>query len=74
MQQSDLDGIARSGALARQRGASFHANPHYSGAAWESPQQMSEWHNVASAWAAGWLREDAGRDEAVAGLLRVRSW
>ena len=74
MQQSDLDGIARSGQLARDRGLSFHENPHYAGPSWETEQQMVEWHSVASAWAAGWLKNDAGRDRAIANLMRVIMW
>ena len=75
MEQSDLDGIARDGARARKRGVSFHANPHYDTAMpWSTEAHMLEWHSVTSAWASGWLREDAGRDEHVAALMRHRLW
>jgi hypothetical protein len=74
MQQSDLEGIARSGALARQRGISFHSNPHYSALMGETEADMLEWNDVANAWSAGWLREDAGRDKEIARLMLMRYW
>jgi hypothetical protein len=73
MQTSDLEGINRSGAIARSRGESFHANPHYMGT-WKTMDEMMQWHRVASAWASGWLKEDRGRDAAIAGLQRVAFW
>ena len=58
MQQSDLEGIARSGAAARAAGGSFHSNPHYaSPVQWETVKQLTAWHDIANAWAAGWLMQ-----------------
>ena len=66
MQQSDLDGIQRSGAIARERGVSFFENPHHF-----APEN---WTELSSAWAAGWRQADMGREEALAALDRVKFW
>jgi hypothetical protein len=68
MQQSDIKGIERSGAQARERGVSFFANPHLSEAG-DSLVPAS-----AIAWAAGWREADGGKDAALAALDRVRYW
>ena len=70
MQQSDLDGIERSGVLARTRCWSYFDNPWLLG---DMPFG-DEWEAAVSAWWAGWMREDAGRDKAIAQLMRVRMW
>lgn len=75
MEKSDFEGFKRNGALARQRGESFHSNPHYdSPMSWSAVEHMLQWHDVCSAWAAGWLAEDNGRDQAMARQLTVRYW
>lgn len=75
MQKSDLEGFGRSGALARRSGESFHSNPHYSTPnSWATVEHMLQWHNTSSAWAAGWLAEDNGRDQVVARQLNVKYW
>lgn len=75
MQQSDLEGIARSGAAARAAGGSFHSNPHYaSPVQWETVKQLTAWHDIANAWAAGWLDQDAGRARELAALMRLTYW
>jgi hypothetical protein len=70
MQQSDLDGITRSGAQARARGASFFDNPHLIS---DAPFD-NQWMTVVDAWSTGWLQEDAGRDPQMQALARVRYW
>jgi len=70
MHQSDLDGITRSGAQARDRGASCFDNPHLISDAPFDKQWMSE----VDPWSAGWLQEDAGRDPQMQALARVRYW
>jgi hypothetical protein len=67
--QPDIDGIERSGAHARQRGESFHANPHY----WTPPTDSDEWFAITSAWARGWLKEDAGRDKGLSHWMRIET-
>lgn len=69
MTDSDLKGIKERGAAARQAGAGFHENPFYftSGA-------FEEWVPCAAAWTAGWLEEDAGRDQNMARMMRVQWW
>lgn len=70
MQQSDLEGIERSGALARSRSVSYFDNP------WlicDLPFG-DQWAAVVGAWWAGWMKEDAGRDKPVAQLMRVPMW
>jgi hypothetical protein len=37
----------------------------------ETGAEMLAWHDIASAWASGWLREDAGRDKEIAALMRT---
>jgi hypothetical protein len=75
MEKSDLEGFNRSGVIDRRRGASFHANPHYTASKpWATVEDMLQWHDACSAWAAGWLAEDNGRDQAVARQLKVRCW
>ena len=70
MQQSDLDGITRSGAQARAKGASFFDNPHLIS---EAPFD-NHWMSTVDAWSTGWLQEDAGRDPQMQALARVRAW
>ena len=70
MQQSDLDGITRSGAQARAKGASYFDNPHLIS---DAPFD-ERWMMVVDAWSTGWLKEDAGRDLQMQALARVRSW
>jgi len=70
MQQSDLDGITRSGAQARAKGASYFDNPHLIS---DAPFD-ERWMTVVDAWSTGWLQEDAGRDPQMQALARVRSW
>jgi hypothetical protein len=70
MQQSDLDGIERSGALARTRCFSYFDNP------WllSDLPYGDVWETAVSAWWAGWMREDAGRDRSLAQLMRLPMW
>ena len=70
MQQSDLDGITRSGALTRAKGASYFDNPHLIG---DAPFD-NQWMSTVDAWSTGWLQEDAGRDPQMQALARVRAW
>ncbi|HWH81309.1 MAG TPA: hypothetical protein VNU71_03640 [Burkholderiaceae bacterium] len=65
--RSDLAGIGRSGALARRRGEDYFSNPHLF-----ERRPLEEWHAIASAWSAGWIEEDDGRDERIARLLNMR--
>ena len=70
MQQSDLDGVTRSGAQARAKGVSYFSNPHLiSGAPFDD-----QWMMMVDAWCAGWLREDAGRDPQMRALSHVLYW
>lgn len=66
-QASDLDGIARNGARARARGVGYFDNPHLLADPESVP--LEDWLRLSSAWAAGWLKEDAGRTESVQRLL-----
>ena len=70
MQQSDLDGIERSGALARTRCFSYFDNP------WLLSDLSfgDAWDAAVGAWWAGWMREDAGRDTTIARLMHLRVW
>jgi len=70
MQQSDLDGIERSGALARTQCFSYFDNP------WLISDLPfgDTWQTAVSAWWAGWMREDAGRDKALARLMHMPMW
>jgi len=63
MQQSDLDGLTRLGAAAHaeRRAYLFFSN-----------LPMAEWIAACSAWSAGWLQADGGRDKEVAALLNLR--
>ena len=67
IEQSDLQGIARNGALARRRGEDYVSNPHLF-----ERRPIEERHAIASAWSAGWLKEDDGRDRRIAKLLSTR--
>ena len=69
MQQSDLDGIARSGAKARDDEVGYFDNPHHGD---DIPLEL--WVAVCSAWSVGWLERDAGRDKDIARLMQVRYW
>lgn len=66
---ADLKGIFCRGVAARQAGKGFDENPFY-----QSSGSLEEWHECASAWADGWLTEDAGRDQPVANRFLVRFW
>ena len=70
MQLSDLEGIARSGAQARARGASYFDNPWLIG---DLPFGV-EWEAVVGAWWGGWMKADAGRDQRIAQLMCVPMW
>ena len=67
LQQSDIEGVVRRGALARRMGEDYFDNPHF-----HEQRPLDEFYPLASAWAAGWLEEDAGRDERIARLLAMR--
>lgn len=47
----------------------FHENPFYF-----TSRTREEWAQCAAAWSAGWLEEDAGRDQGIAQLMRLRWW
>lgn len=70
MQDADLDGIERSGALARTRCLSYFDNP------WLLSDLPfgDAWDAAVGAWWAGWMREDDGRDKAITQLMRVQMW
>ena len=69
MNASDRESIRSSGAIARQSGVAFDENPFY-----HSPHPFEEWVEICMAWSAGWLIEDAGRDEAMRVRMRVQFW
>lgn len=69
MQQSDIDGIFARGVAARQAGKTFDENPFYFASG-----SLEEWFECCAAWSAGWVKEDAGRDHALAARLRQRVW
>ena len=69
MQQSDLVGISRSGAQARDKGVGYFDNPHLA-----DDIPLKQWLAVCIAWSGGWLERDAGRDQDIARLMRVRYW
>ena len=66
MNESDLKGIKRRGAAARQAGAGFFDNPFYF-----SQGSLDEWAECCNLWSAGWLEEDAGKDQDIARLMRL---
>jgi hypothetical protein len=74
MQASDIEGIRRRGRADRRAGMSYFANPFFEAEVRPGPAAMLEWHDVCCAWASGWLEEDAGRDKAIQGLMRVHPW
>lgn len=69
MQQSDLDGIIKRDVAARQAGASCYDNPCYFASG-----SLEEWSECCQAWSAGWIKEDAGRDQVLARRLWEKSW
>jgi len=71
-QASDLEGIARNGARARARGFGYFENPHL--LADPDRVRLEELFVLASAWWAGWLKEDAGRTESIHRMLAQRFW
>lgn len=75
MMQSELTSVRDSGSSAREAGETFHSNPHLmSTVPTETPEQWRDWESLAGAWADGWLARDAGRDKAIAQLMRMRFW
>lgn len=72
---SDLETMRLEGAAARRNRLDFFANPNFVAADPASgPDQLEEWFEKASAWAAGWMAEDAGRDQRIRALMRQRYW
>jgi hypothetical protein len=64
--------INREGAAARRKGESYHANPHYfADLPMGRPGQFDAWFETCSAWAGGWLREDAGRTKQIGRALSL---
>ena len=76
MKNSDIDGIHSRGEQGRAAGMGYFENPFLDDAnlADESAEQLRNWCDIGNAWAAGWLDADAGRDEAIAKLMRVGYW
>jgi hypothetical protein len=71
--KSDLEGIQRAGVAARIAGQSYYDNPgFFASVPTDTPEQLLEWHDLCLARAAGWMSEDAGRDEALQRVLRLR--
>lgn len=63
MEQSDVQGIYRSGEIARRKGHSYWENPFFAAPiAKLGVEGFLDWADAAMAWASGWVREDAGRD------------
>lgn len=69
MQQSDFEGIYKRGIAARQAGVSFYENPFYFASG-----SLEEWFECCSAWSAGWIKEDAGRDQGLARKQWEKYW
>lgn len=75
MQASDLIGLEDTGASARRDGTSYFDNPMLASAVpVATERQLCDWQSGCVAWARGWLREDAARDEALQSLMNVRFW
>ena len=73
MPKSDLEGLQRAGVAARIAGLGYHDNPgFFATVPTDTTEQLLAWHDLCCAWAAGWKREDAGRDEALQRVLRMR--
>ena len=66
MQQSDIDGIVRSGAIAQERGVSYFDNPHFA----DQTGRLTS----SAAWDLGWRQADKGRDKSLQVLDRVKFW
>ena len=61
------------GANARLAGLFYYENPMFSASVpLQTAEQRLEWHDLSCAFAAGWLREDAGRDRALQRVLNPR--
>ena len=72
---ADSLGLYRQGEAARRAGKGFHDNPvYFASADLATPQQLLEWNDCCLAWSAGWMKEDAGRDQGLQQLLEVRYW
>lgn len=75
MSNCDWNGVVRDGVRARKAGLSYFNNPHhFTTAPVETDEQWSDWIALCSAWSAGWLNEDAGRDLELRALARVKYW
>ena len=76
MENSDIDGIHHSGEQGRTTGMGYFEKPFLldTNLPVKTPEQLLAWCDLGNAWAAGWLEGDAGRDEAIASLMRVRHW
>jgi hypothetical protein len=60
---SDLDGLRRAGVAARIAGQSYYDTAMlFAAVPTDTREQLLDWHSLCCAWAAGWMREDAGRD------------
>lgn len=75
MNPTELEGLTRLGAAAHAQGHSYFDNPMLlTPAPVQTPEQWADWMALCSAWSAGWLTADAGRDPAMRALCRVRYW
>ena len=73
MPKSEIDALRIAGANARLAGQSYYENPMFTASVpLHTVGQWLEWHDLSCAWAAGWLREDAGRDQALQRVLNTR--
>lgn len=69
MQQSDFEGICSRGKAARQAGSGYYENPFYF-----ANGSFEKWCECCSVWSAGWIKEDAGCDKALAHKLWQPLW
>ena len=75
MDATELDSVRRSGIVARQSGLSYFDNPHhFISAPVDATEQGRDLEGLCNALSAGWLIENAGRDEAIKALMRVKYW
>jgi hypothetical protein len=71
----ELQAIQQQGAAARKADASYFGNPHlFAQVPIDTPDQLIAWSDLCNAWSAGWLQEDAGRDESIQRLMQLRYW
>jgi hypothetical protein len=76
MEASAMGGILCGGEQGRAAGIAYFEYPFLrdTNIPVRTPEQLLAWCDLGNAWVAGWLKADAGRNEAMAKLMRVKYW